>query len=111
MELILKDLTYKGIKYNDYLNNVNYTFLNGITFLSGIDIISLKSILFMEEKSISGYIMVSEEATRSSLSVVSMNEPFVKNTFLELGRSTEYGVSNEESRQNYHKRLVWIWTL
>jgi energy-coupling factor transporter ATP-binding protein EcfA2 len=85
MELILNNLSCKTIKTNKNLNNVTYTFKNGITFCSGLSGKLLKELLFNERKLDNGVIMVSEFATKRDLGLLSWNNynDFNKNNLVD----------------------------
>ena len=56
MELILDNVTYKSKKINENLNNISYTFKQGINFVNGIDALLIKDLLFQTKKTKDGYI-------------------------------------------------------
>ena len=73
MELILDDITYKSNKLDNKLNNVSYTFVNGITFVSGLNIDLLVNILFGIEKQNNGYIYLDERASKKDIYLIPSN--------------------------------------
>lgn len=72
MELILKDATYKSIKKDNNLCNLNYTFKEGVTFMYGLSGSCLKHLLYQEYKCQSGYVMVNKKATQKDFGYVGL---------------------------------------
>jgi len=104
MELILDNLTYKDNKLDNKLNNISYTFKDGITFVSGLNVCLLKQILFNEEQANDGFIYLSEKASKKDIYLVSNTNNFHEdNLYDELIYINKYYHLNYN---NFNQRVI-----
>ena len=110
MELILDKVLYESNKDNNSLDNVTYTFREGINFLYGLNASLLKDILFQQVKPKKGYVMVNMEASRKDVSLVSLNEGFNKTNLLdEIYYLNEYYALNyEDPLDRIRKSMIMV---
>lgn len=110
MELILDNVTYKGNNSLEYLNNISYSFKEGINFLVGLDASLLKKMLFQEIKIHNGYVMVNVNASKKDVYLVSFKEDFYKNSILEEANYLNelYNLGYENINDRINKALVMV---
>ena len=100
MELILDKVLYESPKDYNSLNNITYTFKEGINFLYGLNGSLLKDILYQQVKPKKGYVMVNIEASKKDIYLVSLDESFNKTNLLD-----EVYYLNEYYHLNYSDPL------
>ncbi len=71
MEIIIDNVKYTSSIQNESLNNVSYTFNNGITFCSGLRGSIIKELLFLEKETSNGYIYLDKKGYRSDIAYLS----------------------------------------
>lgn len=83
MEIILDGLTYRSKKIDKNLNNISYTFKQGITFVNGVDALLIKDLLFQIKKTKNGFIALDKEGKRYEISYISESNQHYKNNLYE----------------------------
>ena len=83
MELILDNVTYKSKKINENLNNISYTFKQGINFVNGIDALLIKDLLFQTKKTKDGYIALDKKGKAYDIAYISSNIKHYRNNLHE----------------------------
>jgi len=83
MELIFNEVNYKSNSQECLLNNITYTFKNGVTFVNGLSGLLIKKLLFQELKLKSGYVCLDSDGKVYDVSYLSNNVSFEKNNLKE----------------------------
>lgn len=96
MEIILDNLCYKSKKIEENLNNISYTFKQGINFVNGIDALLIKDLLFQIKKSKEGFIALDKKGKQYDISYISKENEHFKNNLYE-----EIEFLNKKYRLNY----------
>lgn len=110
MELIFENVSYNGNNYLDYLNNVSYTFKEGVNFLFGIDAALIKKLLFQEEMPSSGYVLVNKRASKKDVCLISYKENFFKNSIYEeaIYLNEYYQLKYDDVYDRINKALLMV---
>ena len=78
MELILNEVSYKSKKQECLLNNISYTFKDGITFVNGLSGLLIKELLFQEVKASCGYVCLDSDGKIYDIAYLSNETSFTK---------------------------------
>ena len=83
MEIILDNASYKSKKINENLNNISYTFKQGINFIYGVDALLIKDLLFQNKETKEGYVALDKKGKKYDISYISVDNKFNKKNLYE----------------------------
>ena len=84
MEIILDNVSYSSKKIDENLNNITYTFKEGINFVNGINASLIKDLLFQDKKTKSGYIGLDKKGKQYNIYFISNNKLYKNNLYEEI---------------------------
>ena len=83
MEIILDNVLYKSKRLEENLNNISYTFKQGINFVYGIDALLIKDLLFQTKKTKEGFVALDKKGKSYDIAFISKDNKHYKDNLYE----------------------------
>ena len=96
MEIVLDNVSYSSKKLEENLNNISYTFKQGITFANGIDALLIKDLLFQNKRTDNGFVALDKKGKKYEISYISKDNIHYKNNLY-----NEIDYLNKKYKTNY----------